>query len=260
MFMKQTKIASSLLFFASVVSHSAFAAPSNLPMTTIFYGGPIITMENDQPTAEAVVTSQYGKIVYVGSEQEALKQYPDSKKIDLDDKVLMPGFIEQHLHPFLGALTLNMPVIAPEEWQLPTKTWPAVTNHDDYIAALIVQEKALKDPNETLWTWGFNNYFHGELSRQQLDKISKTRPIGVWHRSAHEFYVNSAFIKKYNLNQMDVDKLGKEVAGQVNLDKGHFLEGGALIYLLPRIAQDLGNEQRFTAGLKQLVTMLHQKG
>ena len=258
--MKQTKIASSLLFLSSVISYSAFAAPSTTPETTIFYGGPIITMEKAKPTAEAVVTSQYGKIVYVGSEKVALKQYPDSKKIDLNDKVLMPGFIEQHLHPFLGALTLNMPVIAPEEWQLPNKTWPAVTNHEDYIAALTAQEKALKDPNETLWTWGFNNYFHGELSRQELDKISSTRPIGVWHRSAHEFYVNSAFIEKYKLNQADVDKLGKEVADQVHLEKGHFLEGGALIYLLPRIATDLANKERFTVGLKQMVTMLHQKG
>mgnify|MGYP000471712566 CR=1 FL=1 len=129
MFMKQTKIASSLLFLSSVISYSAFAAPSTTPETTIFYGGPIITMEKAKPTAEAVVTSQYGKIVYVGSEKDALKQYPDSKKIDLNDKVLMPGFIEQHLHPFLGALTLNMPVIAPEEWQLPNKTWPAYTTH-----------------------------------------------------------------------------------------------------------------------------------
>ncbi|MEC6823399.1 amidohydrolase [Photobacterium piscicola] len=258
--MKQTKIASSLLFLSSVISYSAFAAPSTTPETTIFYGGPIITMEKAKPTAEAVVTSQYGKIVYVGSEKDALKQYPDSKKIDLNDKVLMPGFIEQHLHPFLGALTLNMPVIAPEEWQLPNKTWPAVTNHEDYIAALTAQEKTLKDPNETLWTWGFNNYFHGELSRQELDNISSTRPIGVWHRSAHEFYVNSAFIEKYKLNQADVDKLGKEVADQVHLEKGHFLEGGALIYLLPRIATDLANKERFTVGLKQMVTMLHQKG
>ena len=72
--MKYTKIASSLLFLATVASHSAFATPSKAPMTTIFYGGPIITMEKDKPTAEAVVTSQYGKIVYVGTEQEALKQ------------------------------------------------------------------------------------------------------------------------------------------------------------------------------------------
>ncbi|WP_318520814.1 amidohydrolase [Photobacterium leiognathi] len=258
--MKYSKLTSSLMLLLASASTTVYAAPEVKSKTTIFYGGPIITMENTQPSAEAVVTSEYGKIVYVGSEKEALKQYPNSKKVDLDDKVLMPGFIEQHLHPFLAALTLNMPVIAPEEWKLPTKTWPAVTNHDDYIAALTAQEKAMKDPNEVLWTWGFNNFFHGELSRQELDKISDTRPIGVWHRSAHEFYVNSAFIKKFGLNQADIDKLGTEVANQADLEQGHFYEGGALIYLLPRIAPELANEERFAAGLKQMVTMLHQKG
>ncbi|KJF95293.1 amidohydrolase [Photobacterium angustum] len=258
--MKYSTLSSSLMLLLASTSFSAHANENKDPQTTIFYGGPVITMEKSQPRAEAVVTSKYGKIVYVGSEKEALKQYPNSKKVDLEDKVLMPGFIEQHLHPFLAALALNMPVIAPEEWQLPSKTWPAVTNHDDYIAALTAQEKALKDPNEVLWTWGFNNFFHGELSRQELDKITKTRPIGVWHRSAHEFYVNSAFIEKFGLNQADIDKLGKEVADQANLEKGHFLEGGALIYLLPRIAPELGSKERFSAGLKQMVTMLHQKG
>ncbi|WP_318513059.1 amidohydrolase [Photobacterium leiognathi] len=258
--MKYSKLTSSLMLLLASASTVVYAAPEVKSKTTIFYGGPIITMENAQPSVEAVVTSEYGKIVYVGSEKEALKQYPNSKKVDLDDKVLMPGFIEQHLHPFLAALTLNMPVIAPEEWKLLTKTWPAVTNHDDYIAALTAQEKAMKDPNEVLWTWGFNNFFHGELSRQELDKISDTRPIGVWHRSAHEFYVNSAFIKKFGLNQADIDKLGTEVANQADLEQGHFYEGGALIYLLPRIAPELANEERFAAGLKQMVTMLHQKG
>ncbi len=258
--MKYSTLSSSLMLMLASTSFSALANEHKDPQTTIFYGGSVITMEKSQPRAEAVVTSKYGKIVYVGSEIEALKQYPNSKKVDLDDKVLMPGFIEQHLHPFLAALTLNMPVIAPEEWQLPSKTWPAVTNHDDYIAALIAQEKALKDPNEVLWTWGFNNFFHGDLSRQELDKISKTRPIGVWHRSAHEFYVNSAFIEKFGLNQTDIDKLGKEVSDQANLEKGHFYEGGALIYLLPRIATELGTKERFSAGLQQMVTMLHQKG
>ena len=28
------------------------------------------------------------------------------------------------------------------------------------------------DEEEILWTWGFNQYFHGELSREILDSIS----------------------------------------------------------------------------------------
>ncbi|MGR5230848.1 amidohydrolase [Vibrio rotiferianus] len=227
---------------------------------TIYLADTIITMDEDQPRVEAVVADDDGKIVFVGQEAQALKQFPNADKIDLEDKVIMPGFIEQHLHPFLGALTLSMPVIAPEEWQLPSRTWPAVNGHEEYLAALTAVEKEMKNPNEVLWTWGYNNFFHGELTRADLDKISKTRPIGVWHRSAHEFYVNTAFVEKFGLNQADIDKQGKEVAAQSDLENGHFWEGGALIYLLPRIYKDLGSEARFRAGLEQMVEMLHEKG
>jgi len=230
------------------------------PSGTLYLGASVITMNDEQPRAEAVFANDDGKIQFVGKEEKAKALYPTAKVIDLGERVIMPGFIEQHLHPFLGALTLSMPVIAPEEWQLPDRTWPAVSGHQEYISALKAVEAELTDPNQTLWTWGYNNFFHGELNREVLDQISDTRPIGVWHRSAHEFYVNSAFVEKYGLNQQDIDALGAEVKGQSDLAAGHFWEGGALIYLLPRIYKDLGNQERFEFGLNQMVEMLHQKG
>ncbi len=38
------------------------------------------------------------------------------------EKLLVPGFIDQHLHPILGALTLATEVIAPEDSMLPGRT------------------------------------------------------------------------------------------------------------------------------------------
>jgi hypothetical protein len=70
-----------------------------------------------------------------------------------------------------------MPVIAPEEWQLPSRTWPAVTGHEAYLSALKAVEAEMPNDNEVLWTWGYNNFFHGELNRAILDTISETRPI-----------------------------------------------------------------------------------
>lgn len=78
--MKYSTLSSSLMLLLASTSFSAHANENKESQTTIFYGGPVITMEKSQPRAEAVVTSKYGKIVYVGSEQEALKQYPNSKK------------------------------------------------------------------------------------------------------------------------------------------------------------------------------------
>ena len=52
----------------------------------------------------------------------------------------------------------------------------------------------LDDPDEWLFSWGYHRLWHGELSRAVLDQISSTRPIGVWQRSCHEFFLNSAAI------------------------------------------------------------------
>ena len=240
-------------------SQNKIKVVEEIPATTTISGGEIVTMEKDQPSAEAVVVSD-DKIVFAGSLKEAQKLYPGSTPFDLDGKTLMPGFIEQHMHPLLGALTLQMVVIAPEPWELPDKTWPEASDAADYISKLKAAEEAMQNPSEILWTWGFNNFFHGELSRQKLDDISSTRPIVVWHRSCHEFYFNTAAIKLLGLNQADIDASGAAVVAQSNLGKGHFYEAGAMVYLLPRIFPKMATPERMKAGLIQMRTMLHQKG
>ncbi|MCP4260030.1 MAG: amidohydrolase [Planctomycetes bacterium] len=227
---------------------------------TLWFGGPIITMEQNQPRAEAVVSESGGKILFVGSLAAARNQFPDSQPYDLDGQTMIAGFIEQHLHPFLAALSLSIPVVAPEAWEIPGKVWPAATDPESYFARLVEIEASLEEPDEIFWSWGYNNYFHGELTRDVLDRISTSRPIAVWHRSVHEFFLNSAAIKRFGINQADINLLGEEVIAQSDIENGHFFEAGALLYLLPIIFPELGNEDRFRSGLEQMVEMLHQNG
>jgi len=252
-----------LMFVGSVLLYLPAMAKElslSMPDTTIYLGGDIVTMEKDQPTAEAVVTDQSGRILFVGSKASALATYPTSNEFNLDGKTLMPGFIEQHLHPVLGALTLSIPVIAPEEWRLPHKTWPAVLGYNDYMKALSKVEESMGGNQDILWTWGYNQFFHGFISRSKLDGISTKRPIAVWHRSAHEFYLNSAMIAHLGITQEDINKAGPAIAKQIDLEKGHFYEGGFMVYLLPKVFPELANEQRMRQGLQQMVEMLHMRG
>lgn len=66
---------------------------------SIFYGGPIITMNEEQPTVEAVgIKSE--KIVEIGPlTQVKHVMGSDVKLIDLEGKSLLPGFIDCHMHP-----------------------------------------------------------------------------------------------------------------------------------------------------------------
>ena len=226
----------------------------------LYHGGTIITMEGPAGSEVEAVVTQDDKIIYTGSLAEAQSNYPDAAEFNLEGNTLFPGLIEQHLHPFLGALTLSVPVIAPEAWELPDKTWPAANDHDSYISALKNEFAKHEDPNTTFFTWGYNNFFHGTISRKDLDAISNKIPIAVWHRSAHEFYVNTPFLEKYGITADDVAKAPESVQEQISIEKGHFFENGLIVYLLGKVVNDLATPERLQFGINQMVALLHHNG
>ncbi|MDT0553857.1 amidohydrolase [Urechidicola vernalis] len=228
--------------------------------TIIYYNGEIVTMEGKQgSTVESVVTKN-NKVVFTGSQKEARSNYPNSNQFDLKGNTMFPGFIEQHMHPFLGALTLVMNVIAPESWELPSKTWKGVDNEKDYFATLTDVENSMENPDEILLSWGYHHNFHGDLNREKLDKISATRPILIWHRSVHEFFLNSVLMEQLGMTDAWAKTFSEEIQGQINIEKGHFFEAGAMIALLPKIFEIIGPEENIREGLYQMVEMLHNNG
>jgi len=240
---------------------SAIASLVNPTVTTVFTAKRVITMDAKSTSATAVAV-RGDRIVAVGS-LDSVKKALGSATYSLDTtfngRVVMPGLIEQHLHPILGALTLSIPVIAPEPWVLPGKTWPAATNHEEYMAALRAVEKGMRDPNETLFTWGYHQYFHGIVRRQDLDSITTTRPIVVWHRSCHEMIFNTAALNKFGITKESVTGKG-QASEQSDWDTGYFYENGLFLLVAPKIVPTLASPERLTFGLKQMVAMLHNNG
>ena len=168
--------------------------PSSLQ---IFTARQFVTLDPEQPIADAVAVED-DRIVAVGSLEELERRFAGTDytiNSAFADQVALPGLIDQHLHPVLGASTLATSVIATEDWVLPDVTYPAAHSHDDYIAKLTAAEAAIDDPDKWLFSWGYHWLWHGELSREILDSVSRTRPIGIWQRSCHEFYLNSAAIE-----------------------------------------------------------------
>jgi predicted amidohydrolase YtcJ len=70
------------------------------PADWIFIHGTILTLEPDQPRAEALAV-RGGKIQALGSRAEMLSfQGPDTRVVDLQGRTLMPGFVDSHSHVF----------------------------------------------------------------------------------------------------------------------------------------------------------------
>ena len=230
------------------------------PPVTVFVAKKVITMECDAPTATAFAVS--GKrIVAVGSLDEveaALGSRPYAVDETLATKIVMPGLIDQHLHPILGALTLAVEVIAIEDWVLPTGIRKAAHDEAAYRERLKQAEARLEDPHEWLLTWGYHSLWHGKLDRAILDGFSSTRPIAVWQRSCHEFYLNTAGLEALGLTEEMTKGKGRE-SDQANWRDGHFWEAGLNLMAGPMMSV-LATPERLTYGLKQMVAYLHANG
>ena len=100
-----------LLFFISCEGPQQDANMADL----IIYNGPIYTMDDNQPTVEAVA-SKGEEIIYVGDMKgaEALKG-ASTEMMDLEGKTMIPGFIESHAHMMgigYGKLNLDLTQVA----------------------------------------------------------------------------------------------------------------------------------------------------
>lgn len=88
-----------VIFFSSVV----FAKAQKI----CFYNGKIYTVDSRNSTIEAVVV-QNGKIIYAGNSPEARSVWSDSRTrmVNLEGKLMLPGFIDNHTHFADGGMYL----------------------------------------------------------------------------------------------------------------------------------------------------------
>ena len=160
----------------------------------IYTAKKIITMEPALPEATAVAVAD-GRIVAVGS-LDSLGSWREQKNSRIDrrfeGKIIMPGFIEPHVHPSLPAVLTQFPFIAPDDWSLPTGKFPGAKTPKAYIARLKELVAQHNNPNIPFITWGYHPLWHGTLFRQQLSELFPDQAVMLWHRSFHELIGNDA--------------------------------------------------------------------
>jgi predicted amidohydrolase YtcJ len=167
----------------------------------IISGGPIVTMEGDKPaTAEAIVVDD-GRIVFVGSAAEAMKQKVAGTVVkDLGGKTLMPGFIDGHAHAQqFGTQAVGANLLAPPDGEV---------NTVDDVVAKLKTFAAGPDVGRTGWIFGigYDDALLGRHpTRQDLDKVSTTVPVMATHISGHFMAVNTLGLKMigYDANTKD---------------------------------------------------------
>ncbi|TQK27866.1 amidohydrolase [Arthrobacter sp. SLBN-53] len=148
------------------------------PATTVFRNGRVYTVAGPAPWAQAVAVT--GKTIsYVGDDAGAMALAgPDTTVIDLGGKLLMPGFVEGHTHPFLGAfLTSGV------DLQVPT-----LAEAQDAIAAY-----AKANPTGPVRGFGWRVDMFGPQgpTRADLDRVLPDRPGFFFAIDGHSLWANS---------------------------------------------------------------------
>ena len=225
---------------------------------TIYHAKEIVTLDEKVASANAVSVKS-DRIMAIGSLDDLIERNPDAS-IDrqFQNDVIVPGFIEHHIHPFLSAITMNAEIISIEGWDLPNNQSIAYRDRDSYMQRLSEIEENMNS-DSPLITWGFHHYFHGDLSREDLDRISKDRPILVMHRSYHEFILNTPALEYFDISQEFIESLDEEARAYADFDRGHFSEQG-MISVFPKLLRYLGKPEYLLSGLQLTEDYLHQNG
>lgn len=241
------------LLLASLASCLASAAAAS--QLVVYTAKKIITMEPALPEATAVAVAD-GRIVAVGT-LESLKPWLAVSDVSIDrslqDKVLMPGFIDPHVHPSLPAVLTQFPFLAPDDWTLPTGDFPGATTPEAYKARL--QELVATDTDKSVpfIVWGYHPLWHGEVYRPQLNEWFPETPVLLWHRSFHELIGNDAAFAMLGITEADTK-------GNHENDwaRGHFWENGlkAVVPKLPFLFEPA----RFGKGMSNFLEMAHLGG
>jgi len=177
----------------------------------IFFGGPIITINDNQPYAEAVGI-EGDKIVFVGVLDEfRQKMGDDCVLIDLNGKTLLPGFIDCHLHPMGVINHLLRPDVA---------NMKSINELQEYLKA--ISEKY--NQNEFIMAFNLNEEKFDETilpDRWDLDKACPNHPLFILRYDGHIGIANSKALELAGIDEQTIVTEG----GEIRKDKQGKLTG-----------------------------------
>ena len=237
----------------------SFFSSAEISLDRIIIPKQLITLDASNVNSNAVMV-RGDRIHVVGMKDDLMMAYPDAA-LDYShaNDVMVPGFIEHHIHPLLAAITMNSEILAIDDWIVPNKQSIGVRDRAGYFKRLKELETNIEDADTPLISWGFHHYFHGKLTKDDLDAISSERPILIIHRSFHEFIMNTKALELFKINKEDLKDLNLEEQKLANYEQGHFSERG-LIMVMPKIMQYLAAPQRIIKGLETTEKYIHEKG
>jgi predicted amidohydrolase YtcJ len=164
-------------------------------------------MDAGRPIAEAIAVKD-GRIVSVGT-LESMRPWLERKPYEIDDsfrdKVIFPGFIDPHTHFRMSGVYMGLTYLGPINQQGPRGFSKGLHTRDDVLDKLREVDRSLADPTDPIIAWGLDPAVQGgQFHRDELDAVSRARPIWTVTYAPHVVVANSPMLKIIDVDESSV--------------------------------------------------------
>jgi predicted amidohydrolase YtcJ len=199
--------------------------------TIIIKNAKIYTLDYGNSIKEAMVIGK-DKIIFIGSNEEAQQfETKDIKIIDANEKIILPGLIDSHIHPPGTALI--------ELYEVSLYGLHTIKEYKEVIKKFIdnnPQEKIIYGRGWSLGAFTGEEVAKGP-KKEHLDEISKEVPIILRAYDGHTIWLNSKAMEVFNINVNTICPAG----GKIEIDE----ENNQLWGTLKESAMDLIKEHEY---------------
>ncbi len=235
--------ARSLCFVTAVTAIISFSSPvsSQQIADRIYLGGPIVTMNDTAPSAEAVAVKD-GRILAVGSLSDVSTHQGDkTETYDLDGRAMLPGFVDSHGHVVMGGLqALSANLLSPPDGEVVD-----IASLQSTLSAWAEENAQAVEQVKMIIGFGYDNAQLKELrhpTREELDKVSEDLPVVIVHQSGHLGVANSKALELAGITAASEAPPGGVIQRDESGEPNGVLEEYAFFSVLVPMLGNLGED------------------
>ena len=213
----------------------------------VFKNGAIYTSDAARTWADAVAIKD-GKIIYVGP-NSGVQQYVShrTRVIDLQGKMLLPGFSDSHVHPVSSGRQLNDCVL---------------TNISTVTGLLDAVQRCKQNLNGKKWLigggWELPIFENANPSKELLDRITSEIPVFLEAADGHSAWVNSKALAIAGVSKDTKDPERGRIERDKNGEPSGTLREAAMSLVARHIPEPTQNEN--VEGLRRALKLANSFG
>jgi predicted amidohydrolase YtcJ len=210
-------------FVGAVALPASDLAAQSEPADLVLLNGRIVTVDPDRPEARALATRGQW-IIAVGDDAEVRAHVgPDTRVIDLEGRLAIPGFVEGHGHFLgLGSARMILDLARPDTWEELVEMVGAAAREaapGEWILG--------RGWHQDKWVPAPAGLVDGVPTHHALSRVTPDNPVLLTHASGHASFANAKAMELAGIDRNTPDPAGGTIVRNAAGDATGYLRQAA---------------------------------